>query len=510
MDAASPAAVTGTLPDSVPAQGAAPHRARRWTLQRRLMLTVVGIVSVLVILVALTSAATLGRVLEQRLDSQVWASAQRVNAQLATGGFPSRATTPIEVVSTGAQPSGLLVAVYTAGATSGAWINADGIVRGLDSTQLSVLAAGVSGAPADTVELGGTLGSYRVSATQTPTSVVVVGLPRAEVQQTIAELLLTIALVTAGGLLLLAAATALVVQLGLRPLKAVADTATRVARQPLSSGAVSITERVPAAESDPRTEIGQVGAALNTLLDHVDTALDDRYESEERMRRFIADASHELRTPLSSIRGYAELTLRDPALSELAASSLARIQAQSIRMTTLVEDLLLLARLDEGQELIYDSVDLSRLAVEAVSDAHAAYRTHRFALEVPDEPVTIVGDASRLAQVFANLLANAGTHTPPGTAVTATVSVTGNEALLCVRDEGPGIDPALRDALFARFARADDSRSRGTGGSGLGLSIVRAIVEAHHGTITVQSEPAQTVFAVRLPARGPGAPAESA
>lgn len=487
----------------------APAVAPRRTLQRRLMLTVVGIVSVLVILVALTSAATLGRALEQRLDSQVWASAQRVNTHMAASSFPTRATIPLEIISTGAHPAGMLVALYAAGATSGAWIDADGIVRSLDSTQLSTLASSGGGTPTTTVELGSVLGSYRVTATRTPTAIVLVGLPRAEVQQTIGELLLTIALVTAAGLLLLGAATALVVRLGLRPLKSVAGTASRVAQQPLSSGAVSITERVPAAEADPRTEIGQVGAALNTLLDHVDTALDDRHESEERMRRFIADVSHELRTPLSSIRGYAELTLRDPALGALAASSLERIQAQSLRMTTLVEDLLLLARLDEGQELVYGDVDLSRLAVEVVSDAHAAYGTHHFALEVPEEPVIIAGDASRLAQVLTNLLANAGTHTPPGTAVAASVTVSGDDALICVSDAGPGINPALREALFARFARADDSRSRGTGGSGLGLSIVRAIVEAHRGTVTAQSEPGSTVFTVRLPVRGPGAGPES-
>jgi len=493
-------AAEGVASTPLPAHAAprAPH-APRWTLQRRLIVTVAGLVSALFVLVALTSAATLGRVLEQRLDTQLWAATQRVNAQLASGGVALRGPDPIAILSSGAQPSGLMIGVYSTGATSGAWISADGVVRALDSAQLHTLAGALSGAPADTVDLGRALGSYRVTATSTPTSVVVVGLPRSEVQQTIGELLLTIGLVTAGGLLLLAAATALVVRLGLRPLRSVAETAARVSRQPLASGAVSITERVPTAEADPRTEIGQVGAALNTLLDHVDTALDARHHSEERMRRFIADASHELRTPLSSIRGYAELTLRDPQLGEPATTSLERIQAQALRMTTLVEDLLLLARLDEGQELVYDTVDLSRLAVEAVSDAHAAYREHDFALEVPSDPVIVTGDPARLAQVFANLLANAGSHTPAGTRVTVTVRPDGDEALLRVCDSGPGIDPALRPELFARFARGERSRSRGTGGSGLGLSIVRAIVEAHRGTITVQSEPGRTAFSVRFP-----------
>lgn len=501
-DAARPEASAPPAPHEAPS---AP-RARRWTLQRRLIVTVAGLVSLLFVLVALTSAATLGRVLEQRLDTQLWAATQRVNAQLAGLGSALRGPDPVAILSSGAQPSGLLIGVYTTGATQGAWISADGVVRALDSTQLHTLAESLSGAPADTVDLGRALGSYRVTATSTPSSIVIVGLPRSEVQQTIAELLLTIGLVTAGGLLLLAAATALVVRLGLRPLRSVAETAARVSRQPLSSGAVSITERVPAAEADPRTEIGQVGAALNTLLDHVDTALEERHRGEERMRRFIADASHELRTPLSSIRGYAELTLRDPQLGEPATTSLERIQAQSLRMTTLVQDLLLLARLDEGQELVHDAVDLTRLAVEAVGDAHAAYREHRFVLDVPGEPVTIAGDPARLAQVFANLLANAGAHTPAGTEVTVSVRPDGDDALLRVHDGGPGIDPALRPELFARFARGERSRSRGTGGSGLGLSIVRAIVEAHRGTITVRSEPGDTVFEVRLPLGTPASP----
>lgn len=475
----------------------------RWSLQRRLMVTVVGIVSLLVVLVALTSAATLGRVLEQRLDTQLWAGTQRVSTQLGDSVFPTAANAPVRILSSGAQPSGMLVAMYATGTSSGAWIDAEGVVRHLDSTQLRTLADAVGREPAVTVELGGALGSYRITAVRTTTSIVIVGLPRAEVQQSITELLVTIALVTAGGLLVLAAATALVVQLGLRPLKAVAGTAARVSRQPLSSGAVTISERVPPDEADPRTEIGGVGAALNTLLDHVDTALDDRHEAEERMRRFVADASHELRTPLSSIRGYAELTLRDPALGELAASSLARIQAQSLRMTTLVEDLLLLARLDEGQELVTGNVDLSRLAVEAVSDAHAAYPDHDFALDLPDEPVAILGDAARLAQVFGNLLANAGAHTPRSTAVILTLEDENDDVRLTVQDNGPGIDPALHDELFARFARADRSRSRDTGGSGLGLSIVRAIVLAHRGDITVRSDPGHTEFVVSLPRSAP-------
>ena len=311
---------------------------------------------------------------------------------------------------------------------------------------------------------------------------------------------------TAGGLLLLAAAIALVIRAGLKPLRAVADTATRVAALPLSQGAVSITERVPDDETDEHTEIGRVGHALNTLLDHVGESLDQRQRNEERMRRFVADASHELRTPLASIRGYSELSLRDSTLSETTESSLERIQAQSIRMTGLVEDLLLLARLDEGQELVYGTVDLSRLAIEAIADATPAGPDHGWELDLDEEPVVITGDAARLHQVVGNLLANARTHTPAGTNVTLSVVREGTDAVLRVHDDGPGIDPAVADELFERFSRADRSRARKTGGTGLGLSIAQAIVTAHGGSLEVASAPGSTTFVVRLPL-SPPAPA---
>jgi two-component system, OmpR family, sensor kinase len=257
-----------------------------------------------------------------------------------------------------------------------------------------------------------------------------------------------------------------------------------------------------------------VGSALNSLLDHVATSLSARQRNEERMRTFVADASHELRTPLASIRGYSELSLRalrqaPESAAETTSSSLERIQAQSLRMTTLVEDLLLLARLDEGQELVYGSVDLTRMAIEAVGDARPAGPDHTWLLDVGETPVVVAGDTGRLHQVVANLLANARTHTPAGTSVSVAVRQEGDEAVLQVHDDGPGVDPAITAELFERFARADRSRARNTGGTGLGLSIARAIVEAHHGTIAVSSTPGDTTFEVRLPAR-PGDPAPAA
>lgn len=200
------------------------------------------------------------------------------------------------------------------------------------------------------------------------------------------------------------------------------------------------------------------------------------------MRRFVADASHELRTPLASIRGYSELSLRvlsrqtGPEALESTTSSFERTQTQALRLTRLVEDLLLLARLDEGTELVCSVIDLTQVGLEGITDARVAGPEHNWHIEVPEEPVNILGDAGRMHQVVANLLANARTHTPPETDIVLTVSGEDGEAVLRVHDIGPGIDPALTEDLFARFARGDDSRARQTGGTGLGLAITKSTI----------------------------------
>jgi two-component system OmpR family sensor kinase len=273
----------------------------------------------------------------------------------------------------------------------------------------------------------------------------------------------------------------------------------------LESGEVKLVERVPERDTNPNTEVGQVGLALNNLLDSVDSALAVRQASEAKVRTFVADASHELRTPLAAIRGYAELTRRfGGQLSEDVLHNIARIESESQRMTSLVEDLLLLARLDAQRELEESEVDLSRLLVDVVSDAHAAGRDHTWDLELPDEPVVVRGDDARLHQVFANLLTNARVHTPAGTRVTVELKppLHGSVAVL-VHDTGPGIPAELQPNLFERFVRGDSSRNRNTGSTGLGLSIVSAVVQAHHGTVTVESEPGSTTCTVRLPVHQP-------
>ncbi len=234
-----------------------------------------------------------------------------------------------------------------------------------------------------------------------------------------------------------------------------------------------------------------MGAALNHMLENVAAALTARQRSETRVRQFVADASHELRTPLASIRGYAELTRRsaEPVPPDVA-HALGRVESEAIRMTGLVDDLLLLARLDSGRPVQHGPVDLSRLVVDATSDARAAGIDHRWDLDVPAEPVVVDGDAERLHQVVANLLANARTHTPAGTSVA--VHLTGKPrggAALTVVDDGPGIPADLLPDVFERFARADQSRSRAAGSTGLGLAIVAAVVEAHGGRVSVESAP---------------------
>ncbi|MER5185678.1 HAMP domain-containing sensor histidine kinase [Streptomyces sp. NPDC002896] len=370
-------------------------------------------------------------------------------------------------------------------------------ITDLNEAQKAALQSVPQDGKAHSVHIPG-LGDYRVEYSE-PNGTLV-GLPETEVQGTVSTLIAVEVSVTAAGLVAASIAGVAMVGVALRPLRRVAATATRVSELPLHSGEVTLYERVPDSEADPRTEVGQVGAALNRMLDHVHRALDARQHSEMRVRQFVADASHELRTPLASIRGYAELTRRGrEETGPDTRHALGRIESEANRMTGLVEDLLLLARLDAGRPLSYESTDLSPLVVDALSDARAAGPTHKWRLELPDEPALVLADAPRLQQVLVNLLANARTHTPPGTTVTARVRRHGSWVCLDIDDDGPGIPPELLPRVFERFARGDSSRSRASGSTGLGLAIVQAVAAAHGGTVTVDSVPGRTVFTVHLP-----------
>ncbi len=472
------------------------------------MVTITAAVALILIGVGFATSTILGGILQQNLQTRVKDVTDDAARALSQPFTSSTAQTAFDALyQARGIPRGFLFIVDGPAGLDGAYLDSDDSVVALTAAQLSSVVSEADRPDGRTMTIA-ELGSYRVmSGSVGPSYRVLGGLPTSEVNATIAQIITTTLFVTAGGLLLLGVAIAVIVRTSLRPLRAVADTATRVAALPMAEGAVSISERVPADEADERTEIGRVGHALNTLLDHVDSSLDARQRNEERMRRFVADASHELRTPLASIRGYSELSLRALRQTqgtdggETTETSLERIQAQSLRMTTLVEDLLLLARLDEGQELVYGTVDLTQLALEAVADARPAGPDHEWELDVGEEPVVLAGDAPRLHQVVANLLANARTHTPAGTTVTVSVTRDAGDAVLRVHDDGPGIDPAISEELFERFSRGDRSRARKTGGTGLGLSIAQAIVTAHGGTISASSRPGDTTFEVRLPAR---------
>ena len=331
-----------------------------------------------------------------------------------------------------------------------------------------------------------------------------------EVSDTVNRVLVWELSVALAAVLLAAAAGQTVVRRQLAPLRRVAATAAEVTRLPLSSGEVGVTARVPDELTDESTEVGQVGAALNAMLGHVEGALDARHESELRVRQFVADASHELRTPLSTILGYAELSRRTAVDEGPMTHAMGRIQAESSRMAALVNDLLLLARLDSGRPLEVREVDVSMLLVEAVNDARVVATEHEWRLILPPEPVFVMGDRDRLQQVVTNVLANARRHTPPGTIVQVQADLTMRKGSrphgirVRIRDNGPGFAPALVGKEFERFTRGDGSRTRASGGAGLGLSIVQAIVSAHDGTVSVDSTPGDTTVEIWLPAHHPG------
>jgi two-component system, OmpR family, sensor kinase len=339
--------------------------------------------------------------------------------------------------------------------------------------------------------------SYRaiaLTATMTEGDVqgtVVIAIPLTEVTATLHRLVLVEIVVAAGVLVGVGALGWWLVRLGLRPLDRMAETAGAIAGGDLS-------RRVE--PEDDRTEVSRLGRALNTMLGQIEASFHHQRESEERLRRFIGDASHELRTPITSIRGYAELFRRGAAdRPEDLDRAMSRIEDEGARMGALVDDLLLLARLDQGRPLERAPVDLTALVTDAVHDARAADPGRPVEFR-SDGEARVLGDEMRIRQVVANLLANARTHTPAGTTVTVTLGCSGDAATIEVADRGPGLSSEEAERIFERFYRGDPSRSRGSGGAGLGLSIVAAIVEAHGGRISVSSRRGEgSTFVVALP-----------
>jgi two-component system, OmpR family, sensor kinase len=342
-----------------------------------------------------------------------------------------------------------------------------------------------------TTSAGGGGVSYRALAKPLAANggVVVIAVPLTDLDSTLQHLLLIEVVVSALLLIGLGLLTWAMVRRDLRPLEEMAETAGAIADGDLSQRVSHVAEG---------SEVGQLGVAFNTMLDEIEVAFAERAASEERLRRFLADASHELRTPLTSILGYAELfDLGVRHRPDDLAASMRHIKGEATRMGTLVEDLFLLAQLDHERPLRFEPVDL----VQTVEHAAAGIRVSapdRSVVVVGDLSVPIEGDEDRMRQVVDNLLVNAVHHAPAGATVEVTAAEAGEWAVLTVHDDGPGIDPADSTRIFEPFYRSDPSRTRSSGGAGLGLAIVKAIVEAHHGTVTVEPGPGAT-FVVRLP-----------
>ncbi|WP_461067199.1 sensor histidine kinase [Streptomyces pseudoechinosporeus] len=495
------------------------RRRQPRTLRTRLVVASVALIAVVCAVIGTVTTIALRSHLYEQLNNSLDDAAMRAaGPEELIGKEPPDGKKPKMTLSAfverGPQPIGTVAAKVTDGtiteAKVGKEIQGEAGTTDVDADSLTeAQQKALADVPRDgkqhTVDLPG-LGEYRVQYKDGANGAHYVGLSTKDVSETLNTLIIVELSVTAAGLVAASLAGATIVSVALRPLRRVAATATRVSELPLHSGEVTLNERVPESETDPHTEVGQVGAALNRMLDHVHGALHARQESETRVRQFVADASHELRTPLASIRGYAELTRRGrEETGPDTRHALGRIESEAGRMTGLVEDLLLLARLDAGRPLSYEHTDLSPLVVDAVSDARAAGREHNWRLELPDEPAVVQADAARIQQVMVNLFANARTHTPPGTTVTARVHRRGSWVCLDVQDDGPGIPPDLLPRVFERFARGDSSRSRASGSTGLGLAIVQAVVAAHDGAVTVDSVPGRTVFTVHLPALAPEA-----
>lgn len=470
-----------------------------WHLRTRLILLSMALLVAISSAIGVVSYASMDVVLTNQLDAQLKLAARGRPPE----GNPSGRPDPLDARG---QSVGTLNARVVNGQISreAGFLSSDATRIPLTSRDVATLQALPHGGEPVDRELSN--GDYRLMATETAYGdLVVTGLPLATKQSTEASLVLTMVLVSLVGLALIGLAGTALIRRTMRPLEQLSDVATKVSKLPLDAGEVALAVRVPPAAAHPGTEVGSVGHALNLMLDNVSNALEARQRSEMKVRQFVADASHELRTPLTAIRGYTELMRMTETLTEDGWKSLGRVQSQSERMTALVEDLLLLARLDEGKAPETTDVDLTQLVIETVSDEKVMAPDHTWQLRLPDEPVSVRGDTTQLHQVLANLLSNARKHTPAGTTVTTGVMRSADgSVVVTVTDDGPGIPAEFQGRIFSRFTRADAARARaegstGEGSSGLGLSIVESIVKAQGGTVELVSRPGRTEFAVHLP-----------
>lgn len=458
------------------------------SLSRRLVRRTTALVALVTIVLTVFISLSNFQILQQQLDERLETAASRP-ARSAGDNNPNGPADP--------SGSGLIRIDAVTGLGYRVSASPDGMTTSL-AEQLLQLTTGPNPINVEIPELG----YYRLLIRDFDRGRTVVALPYRDVTNPLYTQLIMTGLLTLGAILVAYLGTRQVVASSLRPLNRLAATANQVSALPLARGEGIVPVRVAAADANPETEVGQVGLALNLMLDNVESALAERHRSETKVRRFVADASHELRNPLASIRGYAELTRRSSeSLPPDASHALGRIEAESERMSALVQDLLLLARLDSEPTLELRPTDLTEMVLNAVDDARAADQEHHWSLNLPNEEVIANVDPHRMHQVIVNLLANARTHTPAGTHVEASLRKEDGWAVVAVTDDGPGVPAEIQDSVFERFTRADASRARTSGGSstGLGLAIVAAVVGAQGGQVGLDSHPGYSRFTVRLP-----------
>jgi len=468
-------------------------------LRRQLVFGAIGLVTVASVLIALVSSFVVGRLLLEGVDEELRKVKDRVSLVV---GDPTDTVGPSGRLDRPGFPVGTLIAIVGESEVSGAVIDDDADLIVIEPTQLrGFLGTTFPPNTAVGVRVFGGEGEYRAMFVEDlGDAQVVVALPLADIRDTIGRLNFLIVAVAIVVVVFAGALGAWAARITLRPLDRMRFTAQQVTKQRLDRGQVTVGFRVPKDLADPSTEVGQLGHSLNRMLDHVDDAFRIRYRTESTMRRFVQDASHELRTPLASIRGYSEFAIRfADTMPEDVGRALERIESESVRMTRLVDDLLTLARLDDGDKLRIQHVELLPLVEGVVADATIRGSEHRFTLDLPDEPVGLDADPEALVQVLTNLVQNTRVHTPPGTEVTVRVRADDQSARIEVQDNGPGVDQNVLPAIFERFRKHQSARVRKPGSTGLGLSIAHTIVTAHHGSLTVESEPGRTVFEVRIP-----------
>jgi len=487
-------------------------RWRTWTLTRQLVVGVCALVTLVLVAMGVASSMTMRHSLTGVIDNQLLASADGFSNsvtkyRISPGNNgekpPPGAMKPLTQVI-GQAPKNVIALIQNGKVVDSAIFHDGSAGPCAEHVVADLPKLATEGTGKRNVWLPG-LGEYLMETRPGDgNEILVTAVSMKPAADAVARETMIVGAMTVLAVLVTALIMAAIVRFALRPLRRVVSTAAEVATLPLDRDHHQITPRVPQRDTDPRTEVGLVGDTLNRLLDNVERALGDVAASDRRMRRFITDASHELRTPLAAISGYAELTRQDSSvLPETTEYSLARIEAEAQRMSSLVADLLLLARLDEGEDLDATEVDLTDVVIDAVNDAAVSAPGQRWLTNVPDGAVWVAGDRARLHQMLANLLSNARMHTPAGTTVTTGIA-TGRAddgagyVELTVTDDGPGIDRELLPHLFERFVRADESRSRQSGSFGLGLSIAASIVEAHNGTIEAESGNGRTTFRVRL------------